>query len=171
MSCPSMPKTWPKLCRSRPSWTPNRKVSSSTSSNATWTYLHGAQQKCWVYPRKSSSTPLNIKPGSKLIKQGMRLFNQEKRQAMGEELSRLLATDFVKEVQHPDWIANPILVPKKSRKWQMCVDYTSLNKACPNDAFPLPCIDQVVDLTARCELLSFLDAYSSYHQIPLAKED
>jgi hypothetical protein len=53
----------------------------------------------------------------------------------------------------------------------MCVDYTSLNKACPKDPFPLPPIDQVVDLTVGCELLSFLDTYSGYHQIPLAKAD
>jgi hypothetical protein len=81
---------------------------------------------------------LNIKLGSRLIKQGLRCFNQEKRQAMGEELSRLLATDFIKEIQHPNWIANPVLVLKKSGKWRMCVDYTSLNKACPKDPFPLP---------------------------------
>jgi hypothetical protein len=56
---------------------------------------------------------------------------------MGEELSRLLATGFVREVQHPDWIANPVLVPKNG-KWWICVDYTSLNKACPKDPFPLP---------------------------------
>jgi hypothetical protein len=43
---------------------------------------------------------LNIKPGSKSIKQGMRYFNQEKCQAMGEELSRPLAAGFVKDVQH-----------------------------------------------------------------------
>jgi hypothetical protein len=59
---------------------------------------------------------LNIKLGSRLIKQGLRCFNQEKRQAMGEELSRLLATDFIKEIQHPNWIANPVLVLKKSGK-------------------------------------------------------
>jgi hypothetical protein len=45
---------------------------------------------------------LNIKPDSKLVKQDLRRFNQEKRQAMGEELSRLLATGFIKEIQHPD---------------------------------------------------------------------
>jgi hypothetical protein len=53
----------------------------------------------------------------------------------------------------------------------MCADYTRLNKACPKDPFPLPQIDQVIDLTAGCELLSFLDAYSGYHQIPLPKVD
>jgi hypothetical protein len=51
----------------------------------------------------------------------------------------------------------------------MCVYYTSLNKACPKESFPLPRIDQVIDLTAECELLSFLDAYSGYHHILLAK--
>jgi hypothetical protein len=33
-------------------------------------------------------------------------------------------------VFHPTWLANPVLVKKKNGKWRMCVDYTSLNKAC-----------------------------------------
>jgi hypothetical protein len=90
---------------------------------------------------------------------------------MGVELSSPLAASFIKEVQHPDWIVNPVLVPKKNGKWWMCVDYTSLNKAYPNDPFPLSRINQVIDLTAGCKLLSFLDAYSGYHQIPLAEVD
>jgi hypothetical protein len=49
----------------------------------------------------------------------------------------------------------------------MCVDYTNLNKACPKDPFPLPRIDQVIDSTVGCELLSSVDAYSGFHQIPL----
>jgi hypothetical protein len=53
----------------------------------------------------------------------------------------------------------------------MCVDYTNLNKACPIDPFLPPHIDQVVDPSIGCELLSFLDTYSGYHQIPLTKED
>jgi hypothetical protein len=53
----------------------------------------------------------------------------------------------------------------------MCVDYTNLNKTCPKDPFPLPRFDQVIDSTAGCELLSFVDAYSSFHQIPLYEPD
>jgi hypothetical protein len=53
----------------------------------------------------------------------------------------------------------------------MCVDYTSLNKACPKHPFPLPQIDQIIDSTAGCEALSFLDAYSSYHQIAMKESD
>jgi hypothetical protein len=90
---------------------------------------------------------------------------------MGEELSRLLAASFVKEVQHPDWVANPVLMPKRNGKWRMCVHYTNWTKACSKDPFPLPQIDQVMDLTAGCELLSFLNVYSGYHQIPLTEAD
>jgi hypothetical protein len=77
---------------------------------------------------------------------------------------KLLSAGFIREVFHPEWLANPILVKKKNMKWRMCVDYTRLNKACPKDPFPLPRIDQVVDSTTRCETLRFLDAYSGYHQ-------
>jgi hypothetical protein len=53
----------------------------------------------------------------------------------------------------------------------MCVDYIDLNKHYSKDPFGLPRIEQVVDSTARCSMLSFLDCYSGYHQISLAKED
>jgi hypothetical protein len=59
---------------------------------------------------------LNIKHSSRPVKQGMRCFNQEKRRAMGEELSMLQATSFVKGIQHPDRIANPVLVLEKNGK-------------------------------------------------------
>lgn len=64
---------------------------------------------------------------------------------------------------HPEWLANLVLVPKKNGTWLMCVDYTDLNKSCPADPFALPRIDQIIDATAGCEHLSFLDAYSGYH--------
>jgi hypothetical protein len=78
---------------------------------------------------------------------------------------------FIREVFHPEWLANSVLVKKKNKKWMMCVDYTSVNKACPNDPFPLPHIDQVVDSTAGCETLCFLDSYSGYHQIAMCIVD
>jgi len=53
----------------------------------------------------------------------------------------------------------------------MCVDYTDLNKACPRDAYPLPNIDRLVDGATGNKVLSFLDAYSGYNQIPMAASD
>ena len=114
---------------------------------------------------------LKIRPGSKPVKQRLHRFDEEKHRAIGEEIVKLLAARFIKEVYHPEWLANPILVQKKSGKWGMCVDYTSLNKACPKDPFPLPCIDQVVDSTSGCETLCFVDTYSRYHQIVMKESD
>jgi hypothetical protein len=53
----------------------------------------------------------------------------------------------------------------------MCVDFTSLNKACPKDDFPLPRISTLVDSAAGCEMLSLLDCFSGYHQIWMNRED
>jgi len=53
----------------------------------------------------------------------------------------------------------------------MCVDYTDLNKACPKDAYLLPSIDRLVDGEADKRMLSFLDAFFGYNQIPIYDRD
>jgi hypothetical protein len=122
-------------------------------------------------PREVTEHSLDIWTGSKPVKQRLRRFDEEKHRAIGEEIHKLLAARFIKEVFHSEWLANPVLVKKKNGKWRMCVDYTSLNKACPKHPFPLPRIDQIVDSTSGCEALSFLDAYSDYHQIMMKESD
>ena len=115
-----------------------------------------------------------LKVDSKAIpkKQRLRRFSPDKREAIKKELAKLLAAWFIKEVYHPDGLANTVLVQKKNNnEWRMCVDYTDLNKHCPKNPFGLPRIDQVIDSTAGCVLLSFLDCYSGYHQIALKEED
>ena len=77
-----------------------------------------------------------------------------------QENHKLEAVGVIREVRHPEWRANPVIVPKKGGKERMCVYFTNLNKACPQDPFPLPRIDQTVDSTAECDLLCFLDAFS-----------
>jgi hypothetical protein len=64
-----------------------------------------------------------------------------------------------------------VVVPKANGSGRLCLDFTSINKAYPKDPYPLPRIDQIIDSTAGCDLLCFLDAFSGYHQIKMAKED
>jgi hypothetical protein len=123
-------------------------------------------------PRELAEHKLKVYPQARPIRQKLRRFTPDKREAIRAELARLVVARFIREVLHPEWLANPVLVLKKNKvDWRMCVDYTDLNKHCPKDPFGLPRIDQVVDSTARCSVLSFLDCYSGYHQISLAKED
>ena len=77
----------------------------------------------------------------------------------------------IKEVFYPKWLANTVVVKKKSGKWRVCVDFTDLSKARPKYPFPMPRIDQLVDATAGHPRMSFLDAFQGYHQILLALED
>jgi hypothetical protein len=99
-------------------------------------------------PREVAEHALEIYAGSKPVKQYLHRFDEEKHKVIGEEIHKLLEAGFIKEVHHPEWLANPVLVKKKSGKWRMRVDCTSLNKACPKVPFPLPCIDQIFDSTA-----------------------
>jgi len=122
-------------------------------------------------PRRLIEHSLNVSKTARPIKQKLRRFALDKKEAIRTEITQLLAADFIKEVHHPYWLANPVLVRKKNNEWRMCVDYTDLNKHYPTDPFGLPRIDVVVDSTVGCELLSFLDSYSGYHQISLKEDD
>jgi hypothetical protein len=122
-------------------------------------------------PRHLIEQSLNVSKTTRPIKQKLRWFAHDRKEAIRAEDTRLLAAGFIKEVYHPDWLANPVLVRKKNNEWRMCADYTDLNKHCPKDPFSLPRIDEVIDSTAGYELLSFLDCYSGYHQIALNKDD
>ncbi|GKU90937.1 hypothetical protein SLEP1_g4878 [Rubroshorea leprosula] len=76
-----------------------------------------------------------------------------------------------RRVDYCEWVANPVLVKKANGKWRMCIDYNNLNQACPKDCYPMPNIDKLVEAASGNERLSLLDAYSSYHQVPMALED
>jgi hypothetical protein len=101
----------------------------------------------------------------------MRKMSDEKTEAAKAEVHRLLEANFIEPVAYPTWLANVVMVQKKSGKWRMCIDFTSLNKACSKDNFPLPRIDKIVDSVAGCEVMSLLDYFSGYHQIYMKEED
>jgi hypothetical protein len=122
-------------------------------------------------PREVIEHHLKIHPDAKPVSQKPRRQSVERQDFIRQEVRKLLDAGFIKEVHHPMWLANPVIVPKANGKLRMCIDYTSLNKACPKDLYPLPRIDQIVDSTSGCDLLSFLDAYSGFHQIQMARED
>lgn len=52
----------------------------------------------------------------------------------------------------------------------MCVDFTSLNKDCSKDNYPLPEIEQKIESLGCHKWKSFLDANKGYHQVHMVKE-
>ena len=61
-------------------------------------------------PREVTEHALNIRPGSTPVKQHLRCLDMEKHRAIGEEVAKVYAAGFIKEVYHPEWLANPILI-------------------------------------------------------------
>nr|CAN72897.1 hypothetical protein VITISV_003776 [Vitis vinifera] len=118
-----------------------------------------------------ASHKLNVFSTARPVRQRIRRFHPERQRVIQNEIDKLLEAGFIREVSYPDWLENIVVVPKKEGKWRVCVNYTNLNNACPKDSFPLPRIDQIVDSTSGQGMLSFLDAFSGYHQIPMSPDE
>ncbi|GJR30544.1 reverse transcriptase domain-containing protein [Tanacetum coccineum] len=65
----------------------------------------------------------------------------ERNKAIQEEVEKLVDARIIKEVHYHSWLSSPVMVKKHDGSWQMCVDFKDLNKACPQDGYPLPEID------------------------------
>ena len=101
---------------------------------------------------------LNVNPSIPPKKQPPWRPSKEHADVIRDEVMKLKRAGVIKEVFYPEWLANTMVVKKKSGKWRVCVDFTDINKACLKDPFPMPRIDQLVDATADHPRMSFLDA-------------
>ena len=105
---------------------------------------------------------LNVNPSITPKKQLLRRPSREHAKNIRNEVVKLKQAGAIKEVFYPQWLANTVVVKKKTEKWHVCVDFTDLNKACHKDPFPMPRIDQLVDATVSHPRMSFLDAFQGY---------
>jgi len=64
-----------------------------------------------------------------------------------------------------------VLVPKPDGTMRSCVDYRQLNEVTVRDVYPLPRMDDCVDLLGDAKVFSTLDCNSGYWQIPVADKD
>lgn len=79
------------------------------------------------------------------------------------EVNKLLNMGFIREVTYLEWIFNIAMVKKANKKSWFYIEFTNLNKACLKDSYLLLRTDQMVDATSSHDLLSFMDAFSSYN--------
>ena len=91
---------------------------------------------------------LNVDPLFPSKKQKPRRSAKEHVEVVRLEVRRLKEAGVIREIFFPEWLANTVVVKKKNGKWRVCVDFTNLNRVCPKDLFPMPKIDQLVDVWA-----------------------
>nr|GEV71824.1 reverse transcriptase domain-containing protein [Tanacetum cinerariifolium] len=122
-------------------------------------------------PRSVAKHRLDIREGYSPVRKKKRGQAPERAKAIQAEVQKLVEAGIMREVYYYDWLSNPVMVKKHDGSWRMCVDFTDLNKACPQDCYPLPEIDWKVESLCGYPFKCFLDAYKGYHQIQLAKPD
>ena len=96
-------------------------------------------------------------------KQPPRCSSKDHYDVVKDEVIKHKQAGAIKEMFYPEWLANTVVVKKKSGKWRACVGFTDLNKAYPKDPFPMLRINQLVDATVSHPRMSFLDAFQRYY--------
>ena len=80
-----------------------------------WTH----SDMCGISPAIASHR-LNINPKFVPVKQKRRSMDPERSAALKEEVDKLKANGFIRDVLYPNWISNPVLVKKPKGKWRTC---------------------------------------------------
>ena len=69
------------------------------------------------------------------------------------------------------WVTNLVPIRKKNRELRLCVDFKNLNKASKKDNYPLPSLDEVLQVINGAQMMKFMDGYLGYNQIIVEEED
>ncbi|GJX61940.1 reverse transcriptase domain-containing protein [Tanacetum coccineum] len=98
-------------------------------------------------------------------------WHQSETKQSAKKVEELTKANILREVKYQTWVSNLVIVKKDEGRWNWCIDFTDINKACPKDCYPLPESDQKVETFSKFRLKCFLDAYKGYHQIQMAEGD
>ncbi|KAM1624799.1 hypothetical protein ACFX2K_022947 [Malus domestica] len=130
-----------------------------------------------------------LEEGSKTSREAQRRLNPPMIEVVKKEIIKLLDCGVVYPISDSRWVSPVQCVPKKSgvtvvanaenelvpqriqTGWRVCIDYRKLNATTRKDHFPLPFINQMLEMLAGYAFYCFLDGYSGYNQIVIAPED
>src|ERR1044071_2762271 len=87
-----------------------------------------------------------------------------------KKLDKMLEQGVIRPLQSP-WTSPVVLVRKKDGKIRFCVDFRKINSITKKDKYPLPNIEEIMDLLGNAQWFSTMDLASGYWQVKIADED
>ena len=112
-----------------------------------------------------------MKEDAKPSKQRPYNYNENFSNKIKEEINKLLAADFIYEIEHSEWVSPIVVVPKKNGKLRVCINLKKVNAAIVQDHYPLSITKHVLERVASKKACSFLDGFSSYNQVSIEEKD
>eukprot|EP00833_Pecoramyces_ruminatium_P015176 jgi/Orpsp1_1/1189208/evm.model.d7180000070286.1 len=121
-------------------------------------------------PTKLFPHRIVLKPGATPVKQKAYRLSKVQAIALKKELEKLIKNHLI-EPSHSPWSSPIVLVLKKNGQYRMCVDYRRVNSLTEKDSYALPLIDDILSYIGKNKVLSTIDLFSGYHQVPMYSED
>ena len=87
------------------------------------------------------------------------------------EVKKLLDARIIFKVRHSEWVSNLVPVRKKYKEIRLCVYFRNLNRASDKDNYPVPPMEQILQMVSGSKLFSLLDGFSGYNQVLVVEED
>ena len=104
-------------------------------------------------------------PDVKPVRQRLRPIHPKKATTIKVGVEKIQHVGLIYPAPLNDCVSNIVPVMKKKGTIRLCINYRDVNQACPNENYPTPFIDRIIDEYARCKIFSFMDGFSSYNQI------
>ena len=122
------------------------------------------------HERKSLGIEHAIHTNGKIVHSKLRRTSPEAQKIIDSQISEWLMDGIVSRSDSP-YSSCLQVVPKKSGKHRMCVDYRNLNAICVLESYPIPHLLSMMDNLFGSKVFSVLDLKSAYFNVPIREQD
>jgi hypothetical protein len=113
---------------------------------------------------------IHLKEGAKPFRKKLRHINPKLDPQIQKKLQKMVDANIIGLIIYSSWMANLVVVRKKSGDIRLSVEFRNLNKLSLKDNYPLPNMEHLIQRGTRVGMMSMLDGFSGYNQVLVKKE-